>query len=305
MRAPGSPGGLDEARQALGRDGRVFDERGRALRAGGAHEQRQHRASQGAASASESAPPGHRPAHAELAVDRAQPAEAGAGLVLAALVLDGQHRLFVAAEQRLHAPEVRQVGGAAQRLQVEELDGGRAGGEDGDVGLQGAAQGGEGQRGAHAQRRARIQSDLELGVTARASPRSRRAVWTDSARAIEQRRAGRSRRCSGASAGSRRRSAGGAGADRLQLGRQPVGGRAAQPVLQVGPRAGAEAHASRRRRARPRRSPSCRWSRRRRWSASRTSCCRPCRRWSPGRRWRCPARTPGRTARRHGSATPG
>ena len=104
-----------------------------------------------------------QPDRAEVAGQRAQAVEPGARLVPAALVLDGEQRPLLAGKQRRHAGEAGEVGRRPQRLEVEQLDRRRAGLEDGDVGLQGGAQGDEGQRRPGARRRQQVERHLDLG----------------------------------------------------------------------------------------------------------------------------------------------
>ena len=216
----------------------------------------------------------------------------------AALVLDEQHRRVAAVQDRPEARESPQVGRAAQRHEVDELDG----------------------------RRPR-------GRGWRGSPRARRA-GSAKVSAASGRDCGRASSCTSSSVNSRQRAlrageqASQVGLGREQLGqvvardaagrarvaggdagararpRSPPGRRASRPPL--APRhAAAQIVAARTartrppppRRARPAPAAACPWSRRRRSSASPTSCCRPCRRWSPARRSRCRDRTRGRRRR--------
>ena len=153
----------DEAGQALRGDGGVFDEGRRALRAGRAHEQRQHGAPQrrGVGQGRRLLQPDDL-GGAERAGQRAQPRQAGARLVVVSLVLDREHGGVVAVQQRRHAAVLGQVGSPAERREVEELDRGRPGLEDGDVGLERGAERRERERRAHPPRRARVEQHLEL-----------------------------------------------------------------------------------------------------------------------------------------------
>ncbi len=155
---------VDEAGQPLGRHGRVLHERRRALRARRAHEERQDGTAQGRRLGEVGGllePDLLR--GAELGGEHAQPREAGKRLVIAPLVLDGEHGRVVAGEQARHAPERGDVGRPAQRREVEELDRGRRGLQDGEVRLERGAQGGERERRAHPPRRARVEQHLQLG----------------------------------------------------------------------------------------------------------------------------------------------
>ena len=154
----------DERGQPLGSHRRVLDERRRTLRPRRAHEQRQGGAAQSGrlGQVLGRLEPG-RPVGAELAGERPQAGEAGERLLLAALILDGEHRGVVAVEQRRHTPERGDVGRPAQRGEVEELDRRRPGLEDGEVRLQRGAERRERERRAHAPGRARVEQHLQLG----------------------------------------------------------------------------------------------------------------------------------------------
>ncbi len=154
----------DEPGQPLGSHRRVLDERRRALRPRRAHEQRQDGAAQRGRLREllRSLEP-RLTLGAELAGAGAQTGQAGERLLLAALVLDREHRGLVAVEQRRHAPEGGDVGRPAQRGKVEELDRRRPGLEDGEVRLQGGAERLEGERRAYTPGRARVEQDFQLG----------------------------------------------------------------------------------------------------------------------------------------------
>jgi len=154
----------DEVGKTLRRDGRVLDERGRPLGARRAHEERQRRAPQGGRLGERRAVGQHdRPDGAELAGDGLEARETGARLLLVALVLDGQHRLFVPLDERRHQPVAGQLRRCPQRRQVEQFHRRRACLEDDDVRVQGGAQRGERERRADAARRPRVELDLEFG----------------------------------------------------------------------------------------------------------------------------------------------
>ena len=152
-----------EVGEPLGRHGRVFHERRRALGPRRAHEERQGGAAQGRrlGQVGSLLEPGLL-GGAELAGKRAQARQPGESLLCAALVLDGEHGGGVAGQHRRHAPEAREVGRPAQRREVEELDRRWAGLEDGDVRLERRAQGGERERRAHPARGARVEQHLQL-----------------------------------------------------------------------------------------------------------------------------------------------
>ena len=143
---------LDEGGETLRRHGGVLDERGRPFGAGRAHEQRQGGAAQGAGLCQRGRLGEVGDLHgSEVGDERAQARETLVRLVLLALVLDGEHAPARRPQERRHARVGGELGRRAQRHQIEQLDRGRPGGEDGHVGVERGAQGGEGERGADPQ----------------------------------------------------------------------------------------------------------------------------------------------------------
>ena len=154
----------DEVGQPLGRHRGVLDEGRGPLRARRPHEQRQDGAPQrrGVGQSLGLLQP-HGLRGAQAAGERAEPREAGARLVVTALVLHREQRRVRALEQGGEAAVPLEVRRPAQRLQVEELDRRRRRLEDRDVGLERGAQGREGEGRADAARRALVQRHLKAG----------------------------------------------------------------------------------------------------------------------------------------------
>ena len=237
-------------------------------------------------------PPARRRARRPAPAAGARPASASSSLPWYSTVSMASS---CAGEQAGHAPEGRDVRGAAQRREVEELDRRGRRLEDREVRLQPRAQGGERERRAGAPGGTRVELHLELG-----EQRERALGAGQQPAQVGLRREQLAQVVAGRAAAGLRE----AGRDGLAVPlahlrerrREPLPRRPARAGRQVAAGAGAErqrlaagehagdAHAP------------CPCSRRTRWTASPTSCCRPCRRWSPGRRWRCRARTPDRAA---------
>ena len=298
------PERVGEVRQALRGHGRVLHERRGALGAGRAHEQRQHRAAQRGSFGQRLwfAQPGEGRG-AQLWSQQTQALQPVARLVFLALVLHGEHGRLGAGQQRRHAPEGGEVGGAAQRLQVEQLHGGWRGSQDGGRGLQGAAHRGERQRGAHARGGPRVQGHLHLGEQRQRALRARQQPRQTGLgrQQLTQVVAGRAAPRLGKAGGDGRTEA---FADAGKGLRQTGGVRPAQAGAQVAAGWPCPGEAVRRRPARRRCSRCGPWTRRRRWNASRTSCWPPCRRWWPGPRSTCRGRTPDRSRPPRRSARP-
>ena len=171
---------VDVVGQTLGWHRRVFDERVGALGAGRAHEQRQRGAAQ-LPGLGQGGRIGKEDGGARAQVwgaTAAQAVEAGKALVARALVFDQQHGRVVAVEDGAEAREALQVGRAAQRRQVDELDGRGPRRQDGEVGLERGAQAGEGERRPAAATRAARRAAPRVSVNSSSvpsEPASRRA----------------------------------------------------------------------------------------------------------------------------------